>query len=114
VSIPGVEACRDGGPSVTGDVPFPPLALAPAEEPPSVGEDSGIPAGAYTCCARGDEVFPFRLGPDRALWIALWGDGPAAGAAFDVGAGTGVEFPDLGFESGERSELMSMLVGRWS
>jgi hypothetical protein len=40
----------------------------------------------------------------------LWGDGPAevAGALFDVGPDTGVEFPDLGFESGERSELMSI------
>ena len=28
---------------------------------------------------------------------------------FEVGPGTGVEFPDLGLESGERSELMSIL-----
>lgn len=97
VSIPGVEACL-GGTSV-GEVPFTPLGP---------GEDS--PVGAYTCCARGEEVLPFRLEPVRVLSIALWGDGPAevAGALFDVGPDTGVEFPDLGFESGERSELMSM------
>lgn len=53
---------------------------------------------------------PLRLEPVRVLSIALWGDGPAevAGALFDVGPGTGVEFPDFGFESGERSELMSI------
>jgi hypothetical protein len=42
----------------------------------------------------------------------LWGDGPAVGvgALFDVGSGTGVEFPGFGFESGESNELMSMMV----
>lgn len=29
---------------------------------------------------------------------------------FDVGPGTGVEFPDFGFESGESNELMSMMT----
>jgi hypothetical protein len=43
--------------------------------------------------------------------MTLWGDGPAAGvgALFDVGPGTGVEFPDFGLESGESNELMSIL-----
>jgi hypothetical protein len=45
--------------------------------------------------------------------MTLWGDGPVAGA-FDVGPGTGVEVPDFGFESGERSELMSMLTALFS
>ena len=29
---------------------------------------------------------------------------------FDVGPGTGVTFPDFGFESGESNELMSMMA----
>jgi hypothetical protein len=43
--------------------------------------------------------------------MTLWGDGPAAGvgALFDVGPGTGVEFPGFVFESGESNELMSIL-----
>ena len=97
VSIPGVDGCLEC--TSVGEVPFPPL---------SPGEDS--PLGTYTCCARGEEILPLRLEPVRVLSIALWGDGPAevAGALFDVGPGTGVEFPDFGFESGERSELMSI------
>jgi hypothetical protein len=95
VSIPGVEGCLNG-PSV-GELPLPP------------GPGDGSPVGANICCARGEEVFPFRAERDRVLWMALWGDGPEVAGAFDVGAGTGAELADFGFESGERSELMSML-----
>lgn len=96
VSIPGVEGCLDG--ASVGEVPFPPL-----------GPGEGSPVGAYLTCARGEEFFT-RLEPDWVLLRTLWGEVPAevAGALFDVGPGTGVEFPDLGFESGERSELMSI------
>lgn len=53
VSIPGVEGCLDD--ASVGEVPFPP------------GPGEGSPVGAYICCARGEEVFPFRLEPDRVL-----------------------------------------------
>lgn len=73
MSIPGVEGCLEV--TSVGEVPFPPLGP---------GEDSLVET--YTCCARGEDVLPFRLEPVRALSIALWGDGPAevTGALFDV------------------------------
>lgn len=66
VSIPGVDGCLEGGRSITGDVPFPPEELGATGGLAAVGDDSGMEAGAYTCCARGEEVFPLRPGPDRA------------------------------------------------
>lgn len=112
VSIP-VDGCLEGGRSVTGAAPFPPLGLEATGEPVDVGDDSDIEAGTYTCCARGEDTLPLRPGPDRVRWRALWGEddgaGVGAGELFDEGPGTGVEFPDCGFESGESSELISML-----
>lgn len=45
--------------------------------------------------------------------MTLWGDGPDVAGALEVEAGTGVEVPDAGFESGERSELISILNTFW-
>lgn len=114
VSIP-VGGCLEGGRSVPVAAPFPPLGLEAIGGLAAGGDDSAMEGDAYTCCARGEDTFPLRPGPDRARWMALWGEddgaGVGAGALFDWGPGTGVEFPDCGFESGESSELISMLPG---
>jgi len=62
--MPGVEGCLEGGRSDTGAAPFPPPELEETDGLAAVG-DSLIEAGAYTCCARGEDGFPLRPGPDR-------------------------------------------------
>lgn len=51
---------------------------------------------------------------DRGPRKGLWGDeGPEGAVVFtDVGPAPGVERPDCEFESGERSELMSIFWPR--
>lgn len=46
VSIPGVDGCLEGGRSVAGGVPLPPLMLGPTDGLAAGGEDSGSEAGA--------------------------------------------------------------------
>jgi hypothetical protein len=94
--MPGVEGLVDDGRSVAGE-PLPVLWLGPTGLTPG-GEASEMagPVGAYICWARGEEVLPLRVEPERVRWSALWGEGPAfgIGALFDVTPGTGVEVPD--------------------
>lgn len=67
-------------------------------------------AGAYTCCASGEDVMPCLEVPARLLRKGFGGAAEGTGALPGGGATEGVERPDCEFEScGERRELMSII-----